>query len=371
MSKPKLAFLIPNFDGGGAEAVIIRLANEFARRGFETELLAFRPEGENAIHVSPAVRVVDLGVRQFLAAPWAIRRYLRAEQPAVLTCALYAANVAALTAKLLTPFGKTRVIVTERTALSVQVAFSKRWSRHVFKPVARLLYRFADAVVGISRGVAEDIAGIARLPPGRVSFIYNPAVSPESVALAEAPLSWSLIPQSDEPVLISAGRFEPQKDQATLLRAFALLQQRVPSRLVLLGQGSLQGELEELARELEIRERVLFAGYLENPLPHVKDADLFVLSSRTEGFGNALVEAMACGTPVVSTDCPFGPGEILEGGEHGRLVPVGDAPGLAEAMFETLRTPQEAERLRRRAAEFSLDRCADRFQELFNELAPE
>ncbi len=227
---------------------------------------------------------------------------------------------------------------------------------------------FRVELFAFQRKRSFDIQRIARLPTGRVRCIYNPAMTEQSAALADEPLSWCLVPPSDEPVLISAGRFESQKDQATLLRAFALLQERRSSRLVLLGQGSLQGELESLARELGIAQRVLFAGYVDNPLPHVKAADLFVLSSRTEGFGNALVEAMGCGTPVVSTDCPFGPGEILAGGEFGRLVPMGDAPALADAMFETLGATPAAADLQRRAQDFSLERCADRFESLIADL---
>jgi glycosyltransferase involved in cell wall biosynthesis len=363
-----IAFLIPSFDGGGAEAMTIRLSGELARRGRRVDLVTFRPEGENAARVPDTVRLVDLKVRRLLLAPLAIRRYLRAERPAVLVTALVHANVFALVGRLLAPGCGTALIVTERNMLSVHARHSRRWSRRLFKPAARLLYRFADRVVGISRGVAEDIRSIARLPPEKVSFIHNPAMSPDCIERSLRPIERVLAPPSDGPVIITAGRLDPQKDHATLLRAFARLVSQRPARLVILGQGPLRASLEDLARRLGVEDRVALPGYVEEPLPHLRSADLFVLSSIYEGFGNVLVEALACGLPVVSTDCPSGPSEILDGGAFGRLVPPGDVEALAAALLEALAEPRRPAEQQRRAREFTLERCADRFESLIDEV---
>ena len=369
MSEPRLAFLIPSFAGGGAEPMIIRLANEFARRGRPVDLVVFRPEGENAGKVSAAVRLVDLRVRSTLLAPFAIRSYLRRERPAVLISALFFANAFAILARALAPGCGTRLIVTERAVLSVHARYSRRASRHLFVPVARLLYRFADRVVGISAGVAQDLRAITGLSDEQLLWIHNPALSPEVEEAARrkpGSLPW---PDDGLPVIVTAGRLEPQKDQATLLRAFARLRARRPARLVIFGQGSLRPELEALVRELGLEDDALLPGYEPDLLPVLAAADLFVLSSLYEGFGNVLVEALACGLPVVSTDCPSGPSEILGDGEFGRLVPPGDEAALAEALEAALDDPGEPERHRSRAREFSLERCADRFEALVDQLS--
>lgn len=348
--------------------MIVRLANEFARRGYPVELVVLRPEGENLREVGSELHLIDLKVGALLLAPLAIRRYLRESRPAVLISAIFYANLLAALAKLLSPGSRTRLVLTERNMLSVHVNYSQRRSRHLFKPAARLLYRVADRVVGISRGVADDIASITGLPASKVSFIHNPAMAPDTLELSRRPAEPELLSPSGEPTLITLGRLEAQKDHATLLRAFARIQATHPSRLIILGQGSLRAELEALVAGLGLQDRVLLPGYLDNPLPHLRAADLFVLSSLYEGFGNVLVEALACGLPVVSTDCPSGPAEILADGEFGRLVAPADEQALAAALREALDAPRDPERQLARAQEFTLERCADRFEALALEL---
>lgn len=369
MSKPRLAFLIPNLAGGGAEAMMIRLANEFSRRGRAVDLVVFRPEGENAGRVGPELRLVDLGVRRTWLAPLAIRRYLRRERPSVLISALFFVNAFALFARLLTPGCGTRMIVTERAALSLQARHSRRASRRLFVPVARLLYPRADRVIGISAGVARDLRRLTGLPESRLDWIHNPAFSPEVEAAARRrppSLPW---PEDGRPVIATAGRLEAEKDHATLLRAFARLREERPVRLVIFGEGSQRRELEASTRELGLEGDVLLPGYEPDLLPVLGAVDVFVLSSLYEGFGNVLVEALACGLPVVSTDCPSGPTEVLDGGAFGRLVPPGDEAALAAAMAAALDEPGDPEAHRARAREFSLERCADRFEALVDELS--
>ncbi len=364
----KVAFLLPDFGGGGAESMIVRLANAFAARGHRVDLVVFQAEGPNRAAVAPAVQVVSLGVTRWPLAPLAIRRYLRRARPKLLISALFHINIFALAARLLLPFTRTRFVVTERNMLSVHVRYSRRKTRHFFFLAARLLYPFADKVVGVSRGVAEDIRRIARLPERKVTWIYNPTATPESLARAEAAVDDPWLDSARSPIIVNVGRLEPQKDQDSLLRAFARLPEAQRGSLLILGQGSLQGDLERLSRELGIDRQVRFAGYIDNPLPYMRRADLYVMSSLYEGFPNVLVEALLCGLPIVSTDCPSGPDEILGADEFGTLVPRSDPEAMAEAILRTLASPPDPERQRARALEFTVERCADRFEALARQL---
>ncbi len=367
--RPKVAFLLPNFGGGGAESMIVRLANAFAARGYEVELAVFRAEGPNLAAVSPTVRVVSLDVTLWPLAPLAIRRYLSRERPGLLISALFHVNIFALAARLLLPLTRTRFIVTERNMLSVHVRYSKRKTRHFFFLAARILYRFADKVVGVSKGVADDIQRIARLPDDKVTWIYNPSASPEVLARAKAVADDPWFEGAKPPVIVNVGRLEPQKDQHNLLKAFAKLPEAQRGSLLILGQGSLQDELERLARDLGIEAQVRFAGYIDDPLPYMRSADLYVMSSLYEGFPNVLIEALLCGLPIVSTDCPSGPGEILGANEFGTLVARSDPDAMAVAIVRTLASPPDPERQRARALDFTVERCAESFETLARQLA--
>src|SRR5690625_55191 len=186
------------------------------------------------------------------------------------------------------------------------------------------LYRHLDAVVTASEGVSTDTRTVTGLPPERIHVIDNPVVTPDLEELAAQPLDHPWFGDNDVPVILASGRLTKQKDFPTLLRAFARVRQNRPARLIVLGEGKLRTELEALAVKLGIASDVDLAGFASNPYPYVKQSDLFVLSSRWEGLGMALIEALALGIPAVSADCPSGPREILADGRYGALVPVGD-----------------------------------------------
>ena len=233
---------------------------------------------------------------------------------------------------------------------------------------SRRLFHGAAHFVGVSRGVSDSLAAAVAVPGENITTIYNPVVTPEvHVRAAEQPgHPWLL--DGDAPVILAAGRSSKEKDYPTLLRAFARLVGQRPCRLVILGQGEKKGELEGLAQDLAVAHRVSFAGWVENPFAFMSRASLFVLSSIHEGFAMVLVEAMACGCPCVSTDCPAGPAEVLEDGKYGPLVPVGDEAALAEAMGRVLDQPPEKPVLRQRAADFSVDRAVDAYEQLIESL---
>ena len=229
---------------------------------------------------------------------------------------------------------------------------------------AERVYVRADAAVGVSAGTAADLARLPGMARERVHVVYNPVVTEEMERKSREPVDHPWIGGTGPPVFLAVGRLDAQKDFPTLLAAFARLLTRRPARLVVLGEGKRRPHLLSLARRLGVDEHVDFPGFVDNPYAFMARAFLFVLSSRREGLPTVLIEAMACGCPVVSTDCPHGPREILEDGKHGPLVPVGDAEALAAAMARTLDAPPRPEALRERASFFNVARAIDRYEEL-------
>jgi glycosyltransferase involved in cell wall biosynthesis len=295
-----------------------------------------------------------------------LTRYLRQERPTALLSAMPYPNLTAVWARRLAGVS-TRVVVSERNTLSRNIADKRAWPARFLPPLLGRGYAAADHIVAVSDGVADDLSSCAGLPRERITTVYNPVVTPDLVTRSEAPLDHRWFEPGAPPVVLAAGRLAPAKDFPTLLRAFARLRATRPARLMILGQGrgsEPAAALRALARELGVAEDVTLPGFVDNPFAYMARASVFVLSSAWEGFGNVLVEAMACGCPVVSTDCPSGPAEILDGGAYGTLVPVRDDRALAEAILATLDAPPDRDRLRARGAEFSVDRAAERYLEM-------
>jgi glycosyltransferase involved in cell wall biosynthesis len=364
----KLVFHVPSLIGGGAERVWVLMASELARRGHDTTLLVWNGEGPNARHVGAGVRVVDFGIPILpgdrIGKPATIKglvrmaAWLRAERPDAVFSAPEFANL--VTAAALTLAGSKAQFFPSFHAAAAHGADGL--GSRLAQVLAGLMARRATRLIAVSDGIARDLAarGIAR---DRISVIHNP-LPPTAIAEREMP-DWAETLADARatgiPVIVTAGRLAAVKDQATLVQAFARLRARMPAKLAIFGDGPLRADLEAQIRSLGLTEDVVMPGFVTQPADCFAHADLFVLTSRTEGFGNVLVEAMAAGVPVVSTDCPHGPREILENGSLGRLVPVGDVEAIAAAMAETLGEPVSANLLKARAAEFTIDRIGDRY----------
>jgi len=220
--------------------------------------------------------------------------------------------------------------------------------------------------VAVSKGVAERLRTIPGIDFDRVHVIYNPAWFPEIESRALEPPRHPWFEEHNVPIILSVGRLVPQKDYPTLIRAFELLRRRRKARLLILGEDRLRPDLERMITKLHLNDCIQMPGFVANPWSYMACASVFVLSSAHEGFGNVLVEAMACGTPVVSTDCPSGPAEILDFGRYGPLVPVGDAVALAEGIEAMIDNPTPPHILKRRAQEFSEEKAALHYLRLFN-----
>ena len=365
MKRPKqIAFMMPDFSGGGAEFVTVQLANEFATRGYNVDMVVFWDSGPNKGSLSAQVRVVNLRLSWLYFAPLAIRSYLRRQRPDLVISTLFHTNIFLLTARLLLPFRRVRTVLTEHSMLSHRTKHSKRKTKMVFLLAARLLYHFADRIVGVSQGVADDIAAITGLEQGQVTCIYNPVIRGNLADRLSQEDRAGQCAEGTPPRIVTAGRLEREKDHNTLLRAFARLLECRDAKLLILGEGSLRQELEQQAAALGIADRVEFTGFVKDPSPYFRSADLFVLSSIYEGLPTVLIEALSFGLPIVSTQCPSGPSEILADGAFGYLVPPGDAAALAAAMRESLAAEPAPRRQIARALDFTIERSVDQYERL-------
>ena len=362
--RPDVALFIGTLGGGGAERVMVDIGRGLARRGVSVDLVVIRAEGPYLDMVPEEVRLVDLKSRRVVTCLVKLVRYLRRERPRTLLATLETAVLVALMAKV-SLARSVRLVVRQAIAFSAHYAHAGFKDRFIMRMV-KLLMPLADAVVANSRGSAEDLGGSVPRVAGRIQVVPNPVVTPGLGEQAAEPVEHPWFGDTDVPVILSVGRLAPAKDHATLLTAFALVVGSQPARLVVLGEGPERGNLERLAEELRISEHVDLPGFRVNPFAYMSKAKLMVHSSKYEGSPNVLVQAMACGTPVVSTDCDHGPREILEGGKWGRLVPVGNAEALAEAMIETLRDPTEPGLLVSRASVYSADAAVDQYMEVLS-----
>jgi len=231
----------------------------------------------------------------------------------------------------------TRLLLNEQNTVSLESGNATRWRGRLVPWLIKRFYPWANGIVVVSHGVRDDMAQLTKIPLERITVIYNPSVVGAEVwEKAQAPLDHPWFKPGQPPVLIAVGRLQMQKDYPTLLHAFAKVRKNRPVRLLILGEGKERPLLEELIKELGLKQDISLPGFVMNPYAYMARASLFVLSSRWEGLPTVLIEALCCGTPVVSTDCPSGPREILRDGQYGQLVPVGDVDGLARAIETAL-----------------------------------
>lgn len=357
--KKHIALYLPSLSGGGAERVMVILANGFAGRGYQVDLILAKAEGPYQRDVSKHVRVVNLDSSRVSRSLPGLVRYLRRERPSVVLSALKHANVFLILSRIFARVS-TRIILTEHNNFSASNKDAKNWRDKSIIFFMRWAYQRADNIIAVSKGVADDLAPNVGIRRSAIDVIYNPVVSDEIYQKAKEPVDHPWFQPGEPPVLLGVGRLEPQKDFSTLIHAFARVRKAHEVRLVILGEGPLRSALQAEISYLDLEEDVLLLGFVSNPYAFMRVSSLFILSSAWEGFGNVLVEAMACGAPVVSTDCPSGPAEILDGGRLGRLVSVGDVGSLSEAIVATLgekQPPAEASR----ATEFSMERAISEY----------
>lgn len=396
-----VAFHLKDLKGGGVQNMTVVIANAFAARGHRVSLLVCRPDGPVRDRIAAGVELVALPRRSRslarlaalridppgLAVLWrpvlttrepsgtlrhlpALIDWLREARPDQLYTATPYMNVeAALACRA--AGGHTRLVVSEHNDLSQGHPLGSGWRKRYLPPLLARYYRWADSIVTVSEGVADDLMARTGLSKQAITVIYNAVVTPKLAGRAAEPLDHPWFKPGEPPVILGVGRLGRAKDFLTLIRALARVREQRPARLLILGEAAnprrsakRKAELLALAEKLGVADALRLEGFVDNPFPYMRLSSVFALSSLYEGFGNVLVEAMACACPVVSTDCPSGPAEILQQGRYGPLVPVGDARALGDAILSVLESPPDAQQLQRRAADFTVEHAVDQYEAL-------
>ena len=340
----------------------VRLMNEIARRGYTVDLVTARTDSPYMKQVSPAIRVVSIGTTHAVTGVPALARYLWRARPLVMLSQRTRVNVLALRAGAIARTGTEMFLTVNVNLTSKLNAVGGRKREKGFAQVRKYFPR-NDGIIAVSHGVAEDVAGLLGWPVERIRVAPNPTVTPAIYEAAKAPLDHPWFAPGAAPVFLGVGRLVREKDFPNLIRAFAKVRAARPCRLVILGEGPERQQLLALAADLGVADDVQLPGFVDNPYAYMARASVFVLSSTREGLPNALNEALAIGTPLVSTDCPNGPYEILEAGRHGPLVPVGDSNALAAAMLATLDHPPDRAARQAAAQRYTVERSASVYLE--------
>ena len=362
LTKQKITLFLPHLQGGGAEKMMLNLAEGFSKKGLSVDLLLANAKGDYLNYIPDNVRLIDLKSRHIALSFHKYLRYLRTERCKTVL-ATFGADVLSLTAKKF--FNRNlRVFIRMERPISTDLSFryGLLWGTS-FKILQHLL-PCANGIIPVSHEAMRDVKKIVPKTSSLMKMIYNPIVRPDIIekSLLSPGHPW-MKKKNDIPVILSIGRLVADKDHGTLLKAFGQIVKISPARLIFLGQGPLEKKLKNDVKNLGLRDCVNFSGFQTNPYAFMAHANLTVLSSIAEGLPSVLIESMACGTPVVSTDCLSGPREILADGRYGRLVPVGDDESLAEAMIQTLKHPLQKDILKQRANDFSAEHCIDQYMQ--------
>ncbi|MBW9257354.1 MAG: glycosyltransferase [Candidatus Thiodiazotropha sp. (ex. Lucinisca nassula)] len=370
-SVPHVCLFILKFGDGGVERMMVNIARGLSLIGVKVDFII---KNSNApyLHLLPErVRVIKFPVAKQSDSLPRLLDYLQQNDPDILLTAKTRDDEIAMQARQ-RQNGKTRFYLRPGTALVSRMEARgmgrlRRWlkTRNLVK-----LFNQTDGVVAVSQGVANEVMALSGIPADRINVIKNPTITPELYELSQAELPDPWLAEDQPPVILGIGGLRRQKDFPTLLRAFAQLRRQQPCRLMILGQGNKEAQLKQLAGELAIEEDFRLVGFVDNPYVYLKHAGLFVLSSLWEGSPNVLTEALALGTPSVSTDCPSGPFEITRAGEVVPLVEVGDVDGLAKAMLQTLNEPLDPKKLQSAVSEYTLERSARSYLAAFGLTAP-
>jgi glycosyltransferase involved in cell wall biosynthesis len=360
MTQPRIACFFSTSGHSGVDRLARNLIPELARRGYQVDLLKVRGHGPDLGDIPAGVEIVDLGSRHTNACLPAVVRYLRRDRPVVMLSDKDRVNRLALLARWLSGV-PTRLVLRTGTTVSVDLASRGPLDRWVQRRSIGWLYRLADQVIVPSQGAADDMASYTGLDRTRIRAVPSPIV-PASLfteSLPPPPHPWFGSP--DHPLILSVGELCSRKDFPTLIRAFARVRRTRPCRLMILGRGRSRERLIGLAKALHVEDDVALPGFVPQPYAYMAHADLMAFSSLWEGLPFAPVEALAVGTPVVSTDCPSGPREILQDGQIGPLVPVGEDAPLADAVMATLEDPPAKSTLQRAARVFEIEAATDAY----------
>ena len=334
----RIALLVPTLETGGVERVFANLANGLRKRGVEIDLVVGCADGEMKMALERDIRLFDLSSKRMMKSIPKLARYLQARKPEAVIAAMTHCSAAGVAARVISGH-KVMIIGTEHNTMSqirentagLKYRLMPRWSRWALDS--------ADVIVAVSSGVADDLSAQTGIARERIRVIYNPVINDTLYSAAAVGIDHPWFQHREPPVILGVGRLDRQKDFSMLVRAFRLVRDRRVARLVILGEGSDRKGIEQTIADHGLFGEVALPGSEANPYRFMKRSAVLAMSSRWEGFGMVLVEALALGVTVVSTDCTHGPAEILCNGKFGALVPVGDEEAMAQALLLALDNP--------------------------------
>jgi glycosyltransferase involved in cell wall biosynthesis len=357
------------FEGGGAQRDIILLCNALAAKGINLTILALHEDGPLRPLLDPDIRVTAIPGRHLRYAIPGLRRVIRLIEPAVVVSSEAGLNLCTLIAVRTIPRrNRPKLVLREVGSPSIALRRDPYRSNRVAYRILRRLYRRADRIVTLTHGARSDLVQNFSAPEQMISVMGTNAVIPP--AMVNHLRQWDGETGRENDLIVSVGRLSPEKDHRTLLRAMKLLPADRRYRLAIVGEGPERPALEALARQYGLAEQTIFTGQVADPFVWMMRARLAICSSVYEGLCNAIIEALACGTPVVSTDCPYGPREILQGGRYGTLTPVGDAAAMATAIAEAMQRIPDRGALIGRGLQYTAAAAAERFLEIIADVHP-
>lgn len=361
----RVALLVPTMEVGGVERVVGNLANGLRESGVEVDLVVGRAGGDMGRFVGTDIRVFDLESDRMLKSVPRVVKYLREREPRAMIAAMTHSSAVAVLARAVAR-KETRIVATEHTTMSRTVANTSGLKYRLMPMWSRWALNSADHIVAVSAGVADDLSAQTGIPRDRFRVIFNPVISDALYASAAAPLEHPWFQEGEPPVILAVGRLDKAKDFPMLIRAFRLVRDHQPARLMILGDGRDRNRIERAVREHCLTTDVALPGFEHNPYRFMSRSAVFALSSEWEGFGVVLVEAMALGLPIVSTNCTHGPAEILCNGKYGTLVAVGDYEGMAQGLVNALKDPGQHANTRAHIQQFTLRTVTSQYISMIN-----
>ena len=357
----KLAIFIPSLSGGGAERAMIAVANGLAESHL-VDLVVSDAKGAYKDEVSKNVNIIDFKSSRLLYSLLKLRNYIVTQRPTTLLSVLTTANILSICSRFLSR-SKCRLILSERASISAALSDNSSWQAKLLPFLIQKLYNYSDMIVSVSEGISKELISNFGINSEKSIVIHNPVVNDFLIKKSNEPLENIYFDHKNIPMVLGVGRLTSQKNFSLLIKSFAIVREKIEAKLVILGEGPLREELKQLSKDLRIEKDVHLPGFVDNPFAWMKNSKVFVLSSNYEGLPNALIQAMACGTQVISTNCPTGPDEILEGGKWGGLVDVGDLEGLSREVLVALKKNDLKDSVSR-ANYFSQDRAIELYEQL-------
>ncbi|MCW1311255.1 MAG: glycosyltransferase [archaeon] len=379
MKRHRFTFFVPSLEIGGVSSFVFNLAKGFTKKGLAVDILIANSREQTIVEELKGIKVIKLKseskftiIRKLslvLCIP-SLFFYLIKKRPKVIFPIWYGAEIIIVIIVRLTSIFVNRpaIIFTIHSVKDMMFSFKAKWRQDFAKLSTFFSLRLSDKVVAVSQGVALDFSRKFKFPLQNIRVIYNPIIPDELKAKSQEPIDEAWFNKLRKPLIISVGRLSKEKNHRLLIQSFKILLDKIKASLLILGEGEERTNLENFVKELGISDYVLMPGTVTNPFKFMKNSDVFVLSSDFEGFSLVLVEALLCGTPIVSTDCPYGPREILDNGKYGKLVPMNDPEALANAILETIQNHSPKEMLQERAKEFSVEKVVSQYLELIKEI---